>query len=40
MSADEDIGNEIGKFLLIVLAGVVGFIGLAIYLWHHLRFVS
>ena len=40
MSADEDIGNEIGKLLLAGLLIVAGLIAFAVFAWHHFRFVS
>ncbi|MDB4871956.1 MAG: hypothetical protein JWL97_2960 [Gemmatimonadales bacterium] len=40
MSADEDIGNEIGKLILIGLVLVAGVVAFGVYAWHHFRFVS
>lgn len=36
----EEIAKEIGKFLLLVVGVVAAVIVLAIYAWHHFRFVS
>jgi hypothetical protein len=38
MSADEEIGNEIGTLLLIVAGIMIGAIALVIYAWHHVNF--
>jgi hypothetical protein len=40
MSADEEIGSKIGKALLIGLVLMIGLAVLAVYAWHHFRFVS
>lgn len=40
MSRDEDIGNELGKGCLILVAIVVIVILLGIFAWHHFRFVA
>lgn len=40
MSADEEIGKEVGRLLIILGVIVVGAIALAFYVGHHFRFVS
>lgn len=40
MSADEEIGNELGKGCLILLAIAAVVIVLAVFAWRHFRFVS
>jgi hypothetical protein len=38
MSADEEIGKEVGRWLIAGVVIVVGVIALTIFAWHHLRF--
>lgn len=40
MSADEEIGKEIGRLLIAALVIVAGAVAFAFYAWHHFRFVS
>jgi hypothetical protein len=40
MSADEDIGNELGKGCLILAGILIAVVAFTIYAWHHFRFVS
>jgi hypothetical protein len=40
MSADEDIGNEIGKVLIAGLLIIAGLIAFGVFACHHFRFVS
>jgi hypothetical protein len=40
MSADEEIGNQIGKLILGALIVLTAFGACGVYAWHHFRFVS
>jgi hypothetical protein len=40
MSADEEIGKEIGRLLIILGVIVVAAIALAVYVGHHIRWAS
>lgn len=40
MSPDEEIGRELQKGCLILVAIIIAVAGLAVYIAHHFRFVS
>jgi len=40
MSADEEIGKEIGRLLIGLVVIVIGAIALAVYVGHHIRWAS
>lgn len=40
MSADEEIGRELGRLVLVGLVFLIGVVLLGVWAWHHFRFVS